>query len=118
MHQKMMDLLKPLGGKIGGIFFCPHVDEDQCSCRKPKPGLMHEIANRYLKDRATQDLPLNNIPIVGDSLRDLLAGTALGATPHLVLTGKGSTMNHADLPEGTQIHPDLMAFAKYIVSRS
>ena len=118
MHQKMMDLLKPLGGKIDGVFFCPHVDEDQCLCRKPKPGLMHEIAKRYLKDRATQDLPLNNIPIVGDSLRDLLAGTALGATPHLVLTGKGSTMNHADLPEGTQIHPDLMAFAKYIVSRS
>ena len=118
MHQKMMDLLKPLGGKIDGIFFCPHVDEDQCACRKPKPGLMHEIAKRYLKDRATQDLPLNNIPIVGDSLRDLLAGTALGATPHLVLTGKGSAMNHADLPEGTQIHPDLMAFAKHIVSQS
>jgi D-glycero-D-manno-heptose 1,7-bisphosphate phosphatase len=118
MHQKMMDLLKPLGGKIDGIFFCPHVDEDQCLCRKPKPGLMHEIAKRYLKDRATQDLPLNNIPIVGDSLRDLLAGTALGATPHLVLTGKGSTMNHADLPEGTQIHRDLMAFAKHIVSQS
>jgi D-glycero-D-manno-heptose 1,7-bisphosphate phosphatase len=118
MHQKMMDLLKPLGGKIDGIFFCPHVDEDQCLCRKPKPGLMHEIANRYLKDQATQDLPLNNVPIVGDSLRDLLAGTALGATPHLVLTGKGSTMNHTDLPEGTQIHLDLMAFAKHIVSQS
>jgi len=42
----------------------------------------------------------------------------LGATPHLVLTGKGSTMNHTDLPEGTQIHLDLMAFAKHIVSQS
>ena len=40
MHQKMIDLLKPLGGKIDSIFFCPHVDEDHCECRKPKPGLM------------------------------------------------------------------------------
>ena len=118
MHQKMIDLLKPLGGKIDGIFFCPHVDEDQCSCRKPKPGLMHEIANRYHKDRATQDLPLNNIPIVGDSLRDLVAGTKLGASPHLVLTGKGHKVKDAELPEGTMTHADLMAFTKYILSTS
>ena len=118
IHEKMFKLLSQQGGHIDAIFFCPHRAEENCECRKPKPGLMHEIAKRYLKNRATQDLPLNNIPIVGDSLRDLLAGTALGATPHLVLTGKGSTMIHADLPEGTQIHPDLMAFAKHIVSQS
>ena len=118
IHEKMFKLLSQQGGHIDAILFCPHRAEENCECRKPKPGLMHEIANRYHKDRATQDLPLNNIPIVGDSLRDLLAGTALGATPHLVLTGKGSAMNHADLPEGTQIHPDLMAFAKHIVSQS
>jgi D-glycero-D-manno-heptose 1,7-bisphosphate phosphatase len=117
MHQKMIDLLKPLGGRIDGIFFCPHVDEDQCACRKPKPGLMHEIAKRYLKNRATQDLPLNNIPIVGDSLRDLVSRYCLRC-----ITASGfnrqriRNVNHADLPEGTQIHPDLMAFAKHIVS--
>ncbi|NDC65139.1 MAG: HAD-IIIA family hydrolase, partial [Burkholderiaceae bacterium] len=36
MHQKMMDLLKPLSGRIDSIFFCPHTDADQCDCRKPK----------------------------------------------------------------------------------
>jgi D-glycero-D-manno-heptose 1,7-bisphosphate phosphatase len=49
---------------------------------------------------------------VGDSLRDLQAGIALGASPHLVLTGKGQkTLAKGNLPEGTQIHADLMAFA-------
>jgi D-glycero-D-manno-heptose 1,7-bisphosphate phosphatase len=118
MHQKMMDLLKPLGGKIDSIFFCPHVDEDQCECRKPKAGLMREIASRYLKDRSTQALPLKNIPIVGDSLRDLLAGTTLGASPHLVLTGKGKNVKQEGLPVGTITHTDLMAFAQHVLSQS
>jgi D-glycero-D-manno-heptose 1,7-bisphosphate phosphatase len=56
------------------------------------------------------------VPIVGDSLRDLEAGIALGATPHLVLTGKGQkTFDKGNLPEGTQIHRDLMAFANSLL---
>ena len=117
MHQKMIDLLKPLGGKIDSIFFCPHVDEDRCECRKPKPGLMREIAQRYLKNTGNTELPLINIPIVGDSLRDLIAGTQLGASPHLVRTGKGMKIKEEDLPKNTRIHSDLMAFAKFILSK-
>ena len=116
MHQKMMDLLKPLGGKIDSIFFCPHVDEDQCDCRKPKPGLMRDIAKRYLKDQADSKHVLMNIPIVGDSLRDLEAGTSLGASPHLVLTGKGEKTKQSELPRDTRIHTDLMAFAQHILA--
>jgi D-glycero-D-manno-heptose 1,7-bisphosphate phosphatase len=59
---------------------------------------------------------LLGVPIVGDSLRDLQAGIALGASPHLVLTGKGKkTLEKGDLPEGTLIHEDLMAFAKALL---
>jgi len=118
MHQKMMDLLKPLSGRIDSIFFCPHTDADQCDCRKPKPGLMQQIANRYLKSPINPALPLSNVPIVGDSLRDLLAGTALGASPHLVLTGKGRGVKRAELPSNTQIHEDLMGFARSILVHS
>ncbi len=109
MHSKMESLLKPLGGHIDSIFFCPHVDSHQCECRKPAPGLMKEIALRYKKNDSNK--PLLGVPVVGDSLRDLQAGIALGATPHLVLTGKGQkTLANGNLPEGTQIHADLMAF--------
>jgi D-glycero-D-manno-heptose 1,7-bisphosphate phosphatase len=109
MHQKMDKLLKQLGGHVDSIFFCPHTDAHGCDCRKPLPGLMKEIALRYKKiDSVT---PLLGTPIVGDSLRDLQAGISLGASPHLVLTGKGEkTLAEGALPEGTQIHADLMAF--------
>ena len=114
MHAKMDRLLKPLGGHIDSIFFCPHTDSHGCDCRKPLPGLMKEIALRYKKaDSAT---PLLGVPIVGDSLRDLQAGIALGATPHLVLTGKGEkTLAKGARPEGTKIHIDLMAFAQAVL---
>jgi D-glycero-D-manno-heptose 1,7-bisphosphate phosphatase len=118
MHQKMMDLLKPLSGRIDSIFFCPHTDADQCDCRKPKPGLMQQIANRYLKSPENPALPLSNVPIVGDSLRDLLAGTALGASPHLVLTGKGRGITRSELPSNTRVHADLMGFAQSILAHS
>ena len=109
MHTKMDKLLQPLGGHIDSIFFCPHIDAHGCDCRKPAPGLMKEIALRYKKMDST--LALSGVPIVGDSLRDLQAGIALGAIPHLVLTGKGEkTLAKGGLPEGTQIHADLLAF--------
>jgi D-glycero-D-manno-heptose 1,7-bisphosphate phosphatase len=110
MHSKMDKLLQPLGGHIDSIFFCPHTDSHGCECRKPAPGLMKEIALRYKKTGSTQ--PLLGVPIVGDSLRDLEAGIALGATPHLVLTGKGEkTLAKGGLPDGTIIHANLLAFA-------
>ena len=117
MHSKMEKLLQPLGGNIDSIFFCPHTDAHACDCRKPAPGLMKEIALRYQKTNGAQ--PLLGIPIVGDSLRDLQAGIELGAAPHLVLTGKGyKTLNDGGLPEGTQIHADLMAFATTLLEKS
>ena len=110
MHSKMDNLLKPLGGHIDSIFFCPHTDAHACDCRKPAPGMMKEIALRYHKNQHQK--PLEGVPVVGDSLRDLQAGVALGASPHLVLTGKGQkTLASGDLPEGTEIHQDLLAFA-------
>ena len=114
MHQKMMDLLTPIGGRVDSIFFCPHVDEDQCDCRKPLPGLMRDIASRYRKTDSA--LPLTGVPIVGDSLRDLEAATILGASPHLVLTGKGQkTVDKGILPAGTLVHANLMAFTKSLL---
>ena len=110
MHSKMANLLKPLGGHIDSIFFCPHTDAHACDCRKPAPGMMKEIALRYHKNQHQR--PLEGVPVVGDSLRDLQAGVALGASPHLVLTGKGQkTLASGGLPEGTEIHQDLLAFA-------
>jgi D-glycero-D-manno-heptose 1,7-bisphosphate phosphatase len=105
MHVKMQRAAAAVGGRIDAVFFCPHTAEDHCECRKPKPGMLKMIAERF-------EIDPEATPVVGDSLRDLQAGAALGFPPHLVLTGKGSqTLAAGGLPEGTRVHDDLRAFA-------
>lgn len=82
IHQKLHAALARLGGQLDGIYFCPHGPDDGCSCRKPRPGLLQEVAAR-------QGIELTGVPAIGDSLRDLEAARAVGATPILVRTGKG-----------------------------
>lgn len=104
MHMKMHRLAASVGGRIDGVFFCPHTAQDHCDCRKPKPGMLKMIAERFEIEPA-------DTPIVGDALRDLQAGVALGFRPHLVRTGKGEkTLAAGGLPEGTKVHDDLRAF--------
>ncbi|CBW75995.1 Phosphatase family protein [Mycetohabitans rhizoxinica HKI 454] len=92
-------------GRVDAIFFCPHTPTDHCDCRKPKPGLLAQIIRRFEIDAAST-------PVVGDSLRDLQAGAALGFSCHLVLTGKGQqTLDAGHLPAGTTVYADLHAFA-------
>jgi histidinol phosphatase-like enzyme len=78
--------LAQLGGRIDALFYCPHSADDNCTCRKPKPGMMEEIGKRFGQD-------LKGVAIVGDALRDLQAGAVLGMQPILVRTGKGEETN-------------------------
>lgn len=101
IHQKMHNAAQMVGATIDAAFFCPHAADSNCDCRKPKPGMIHEIAKRY-------KIELKGVPVVGDSLRDLQAGFVLGCAPHLVQTGKGLTTEAAGgLPPGAQIHRNL-----------
>lgn len=104
IHEKMHKACAQAGGRIDAVFFCPHAADSSCECRKPKSGMIHEIAERYAMD-------LKGVPSVGDSLRDLEASARLGAQPILVLTGKGQkTQAKGGLPEGTLVYPDLAAY--------
>jgi len=104
IHDKMHKACSMVGARIDAVFFCPHAADAKCSCRKPKSGMMEEIAARY------NLVNLENVPSVGDSLRDLQAATLLGAQPYLVLTGKGmKTRDAGGLPEGTRVFADLAA---------
>ncbi len=114
MHAKMHKLLATVGGRVDAIFYCPHGPEDSCRCRKPEPGLFEQIGERFGVD-------LRNVPTVGDSARDVLAGMAAGCEPHLVLTGKGAAYRNRTLPETfpaqTRVHADLAAFADFLIAR-
>ena len=105
IHAEMHRAVGLAGGRIDAIFFCPHAADSGCECRKPKPGLLREIASRM-------DVDLAEVPMVGDSLRDLEAAATAGAKPYLVLTGKGKkTRDAGGLPPGTQVFADLGALA-------
>jgi len=104
IHNKMLKALSQIGGRIDAIFFCPHAADSNCSCRKPKPGLLIEIGQRF-------GVEMTGVPCIGDSLRDLQAAVAVAAQPILVLTGKGErTLRDGGFPSNTLIYPDL-AFA-------
>ena len=110
IHQKMHNAAQAMGADIDAVFFCPHAGEENCDCRKPKPGMMHAIAARF-------DVRLKGVPIVGDSLRDLQAGFVVGCLPYLVLTGKGEkTLAREGLPPGTQIFANLAEVVEHLLA--
>lgn len=82
MHDKLISLVVGQGGRIDGIYVCPHGPDDHCQCRKPATGLIRQILRDYPAEPARTWL-------VGDSLRDLQAGIGSGCKAVLVLTGKG-----------------------------
>lgn len=111
IHEKMVRLVTQAGGKIDAIFFCPHTNHDDCGCRKPKPGMLEEIAQRYNAD-------LTDVPVIGDSLRDLQAAVAIGAAPILVLTGKGKkTKDDPQLPAITPVFENLAAAVDHLTQQ-
>lgn len=114
IHARMNAELAKLGGRIDAVFFCPHTPEDGCDCRKPQPGLLVQIGERFGVDLA-------RVPVVGDSLRDLQAARAAGAQPHLVRTGKAAALDVTAVKEmrhqlpGLQVHRDLAAFVDVLL---
>ena len=98
IHDHLQRLAVQAGGRVDAFFFCPHADTAGCQCRKPKPGMLLEVAQRF------------NV-----ALKDVQAAEAAGARPVLVLTGKGKkTEREGKLPAGTQVFPDLAAFAEHL----
>ncbi len=112
VHSHMVKALAAAGGRLDAIFYCPHAPDEACACRKPAPGLLHQIQERYGMD-------LHGVPYAGDSLRDMQAAQAAGCAPHLVLTGRHPDLQGQALPAGfpanTQVHADLVAFVDHLL---
>ncbi len=116
IHEKMIEELHRFGGEISSIFFCPHGLDDECNCRKPKPGLFLEMADRLKCN-------LKDVYAVGDSVRDLQAAVAAGAKPVLVETGKGmksiAEISKIGFPEeivNVPVYRDLSSFVDNLLT--
>lgn len=116
VHLHMMKMLWAKGGRLDAVFFCPHTRDDGCDCRKPLPGMMHDIAQRYGAD-------LSQVPMVADTQRDLEAAQAAGCPPHLVRSGRASLASEAEVAQwaasvpGTVVHDDLASFASHLLQQ-
>jgi D-glycero-D-manno-heptose 1,7-bisphosphate phosphatase len=103
MHAKITQLVEAAGGEISAIFYCPHAPDDNCKCRKPKPGLLDAIEAEF-------NISAEGAPFIGDSLRDLQAAIAKGCRPLLVKTGNGQ-ITLSDLAANTEpLLPDVSVF--------
>ena len=111
MHDKMQALLATRGASIDGIFYCPHGPQENCICRKPKPGLLFQIAQRF-------DIDLSQTPLVGDDISDIQAAKMANAKPVLVRTGKGEyVMQHFPEALDVPVFDDLAHFVRDLLRR-
>lgn len=111
IHFKMAKRLSLLGGKIDGVFYCPHSSVDNCNCRKPKSGMFLEILTHF-------NIESKNVIAIGDSLRDLQAAISAGINkPILVRTGKGKkTEVDINLPANTPVFDNLASAVDNILN--
>jgi len=85
INHQLLKKIKAAGGRVDGVFMCPHRPEDSCTCRKPQPGLLFQAAQAL-------SLDLSRSILIGDALSDITAGQAAGiAQTILVQTGRGKS---------------------------
>ena len=108
MHTRLRELVAEQGGEVGLIVHCPHGPDDGCACRKPKPGMLQQIAAHY-------GVPLHGVWFIGDSSGDLIAAQAVDCQSVLVKTGKGERTLAQALPADTLVFDDLAAVAAQLL---
>ncbi len=82
IHRRMVAEIAQAGGIIERVYYCPHGKDENCSCRKPRPGML-------LRSRDELGIDMNDALFIGDSISDIQAALAAGVHPILVLTGLG-----------------------------
>ena len=112
IHAKMHRQLAALGGRIDAVFYCPHAEGEACNCRKPAPGLMEQICERY-------GVEGDEILVAGSCLAHLQAAADLGAQLHMVCTGRSAHLDPRQplppgWPPGTRAHASLGALVDFV----
>ena len=106
INDRLVARIVEAGGRIDGVFMCPHAPQDDCDCRKPRPGLLFQAADALAID-------LSSSWMVGDALTDVMAGQAAGVKrAALVLTGRGQAQvarPQADSVRPFAVYDDLSA---------
>jgi len=110
IHDRMLAAVAAAGGRIDRVEVCPHGPDEGCDCRKPAPGLLLRLGRHY-------GIDLRGVACIGDSERDLVAASAVGARPILVRTGNGKRTEELLLERGesVEVYDDLLAAAVQLI---
>jgi len=93
INRQLVNLIQHHGGQVDGVFVCPHKPDDDCFCRKPKPGLLLQAANEL-------SLDLQRSCMIGDAWSDVQAGQRAGVLHKIILkTGRGTEQLLGPRPE-------------------
>ena len=82
VHHKMKAELAAAGARVDAIYYCPHIRDNNCTCRKPIPGMLDLAAREHALDLADSVL-------VSDRYDDISMGQSVGCHSILVLSGYG-----------------------------
>ena len=113
IHQKLKLMAKDEDAVIHDVFYCPHFPGGrvapynvECDCRKPKPGMLLQAAEKHRID-------LQQSLLIGDKISDLELGKNAGVRTVLVLTGSGQQTKET-WQEPVESFPNLFEFSKYL----
>ena len=84
INQRIVEAIRSQGGRVDGSYLCPHHPDDNCECRKPRPGMLLQAADEL-------GLDLGRSYFIGDAITDMQAADAAGVQGILVLTGRGQS---------------------------
>jgi D-glycero-D-manno-heptose 1,7-bisphosphate phosphatase len=100
INRRLIETIQNAGGRIDGVFLCPHAPGEGCACRKPQPGLLLQAA-------AALNLDLARSIMIGDTWNDLRAGKAAGVEQLILLrTGLGGEERQKAEPEALKGYRD------------
>lgn len=111
IHAHMRERVRVAGGELAGIYYCPHLPDDGCDCRKPQPGMFRALEREL-------GLSVAGAPYIGDRLSDVAAAEAVGARPILVRTGSGAATEALLGARRVPVFDDLAAAARSLLGEA
>jgi D-glycero-D-manno-heptose 1,7-bisphosphate phosphatase len=111
IHQHMRERVQAAGGELAGVYYCPHLPEDGCECRKPRPGMFRALEREL-------GVSVRGAPYIGDRSSDIEAAEGVGARPILVRTGTGAATEALLADRSVPVFDDLAAAARSLLAEA
>ena len=111
IHEHMRERVRAAGGSLAGVYYCPHLPDAGCECRKPKPGMFRALEREL-------GVSVIGAPYIGDRMSDVEAAEVVGARPMLVRTGTGAATVALLGARSVPVFDDLAAAARSLLAET